>query len=368
MKALIVSTYPMSSTGNIGDRLIEDSTIKLIRDILPNCEVELVFRGAHEPEFREKYDACDIVVFACFAIRAGLRKVYPSLHVVLDGVKPVICLAAGAKFDMVSAVPFSKQISQEDKELLRFICKKSKLFTTRGPLTQQLCEKIGAYSAIYTGDVTFYDPTIPDRSNAKTTHIQNIIVSDPHYAEVYLNLFANLLDGLSGFFPHARIYVVQHGKNIEAIQHRAEGAGAEYIPAYQDGELGTNCYDKCDLHVGFRLHGHVSALRRGKPSFLFEQDSRGCEYGLALPGKISVPAFGSLKPFSKVYRALGSRIDLLNEKHRNQVDRNNLTLAQILTLVERAYYSDFADFFPVYREIQEISDRFQQLTRHALEE
>ena len=34
-------------------------------------------------------------------------------------------------------------------------------------------------------------------------------------------------------------------------------------------------YDDCDLHVGYRVHGHLYFLSRRKPSLLLEEDGRG---------------------------------------------------------------------------------------------
>ena len=48
-------------------------------------------------------------------------------------------------------------------------------------------------------------------------------------------------------------------------------------------------YDNCDLHVGYRLHGHISFLRRRLPSVLTGKDGRGYGFNATL-GTAGFPA------------------------------------------------------------------------------
>ena len=45
-------------------------------------------------------------------------------------------------------------------------------------------------------------------------------------------------------------------------------------------------YEECDLHVGYRVHGHIYFLAKRKPSFLIHEDGRGrgASEALGLPG------------------------------------------------------------------------------------
>lgn len=51
-------------------------------------------------------------------------------------------------------------------------------------------------------------------------------------------------------------------------------------------------YDDMDLHIGYRLHGHISFLRRRKPPVLLVEDARS--YGLAHTPGTDVGCFEAL--------------------------------------------------------------------------
>ena len=69
------------------------------------------------------------------------------------------------------------------------------------------------------------------------------------------------------------------------------GLGFSELHLYGD-VTNLDVYDDMDLHIGYRLHGHISFLRRRKPSVLLVEDARS--YGLAHTPGTDVGCFEAL--------------------------------------------------------------------------
>lgn len=50
-----------------------------------------------------------------------------------------------------------------------------------------------------------------------------------------------------------------------------------------------NFYNDIDLHIDYKLHGHIAFLRRRKPSVLIVEDARS--FGISQSGAINIGAF-----------------------------------------------------------------------------
>src|SRR5690606_35139314 len=153
----------------------------------------------------------------------------------------------------------------------------------RGYLTQSLLTEVGVNS-VFAGDVAFYEPRFDGRTFRAMEQVSRIAVSDPHYSPEYKDSFLYLIASLRRLLPGAEIDLLIHGKNEEVLP-MAEEAGIRAIEIYKEG--GLNHYDDYDLHAGYRIHGHVSALSRRIPSYLLEQDDRGTDYGATFSRRIS---------------------------------------------------------------------------------
>jgi len=290
MKYVVVSTYPRAGTQNIGDKLIERSTAAALTRIDPDARVEAVGRDAEWGEVGGAFDDVDHVIFACLAIRNRMAEVYPFLERLLDIGCPVSAISAGTSLKPHLPDLYGKGFGAEDIALLRRFDGAAQVFTTRGALTQAFCARHGLGRAVLSGDIAFYDPRFDDRRFVPRDTVRRIIISDPHYAEDFADTFRRLAQGLAELFPEARIDCALHGVN-PAIETLAREIGLGLRPIYLDPERGLDIYDEYDLHAGFRVHGHVSALQRRIPSYLLEQDGRGADYGLTLGRKISVPCY-----------------------------------------------------------------------------
>ena len=154
-------------------------------------------------------------------------------------------------------------------------------------------------------------------------------------------------------FPNAEIDVLLHGINPIIEQHCSKQA-IRCLKIYEDKEKGLDIYDNYDLHVGFRIHAHVSALSRRKYSYLLEQDGRGNDYGLTIERKLSVNSF--------VQRAeSSSKIDKLYKRLLNIIGLelrfvDDASVDFILSVIRTDYKNSFAKFDNLERQILSFND------------
>ncbi len=89
-------------------------------------------------------------------------------------------------------------------------------------------------------------------------------------------------------------------------------------------------YDNIDLHVGYRLHGHISFLRRRKPSFLIAEDSRS--FGIINTPGLCVGGVPALDDSGEVDGELHKKLSVMIKKELS---------------------SGFRSFYPVFKFIDE---------------
>lgn len=289
-KVAIVSTYPAKGSRNIGDQLITDSLSKIIASC-SDAEITIVWRADKWSNVSRAILDADHVFFACLAIRPKMEvDVYPYLNNILANNVAFSVISAGTDLSVNEGFGIYGGFSEQTCDVLRQVNDRASVFTTRGVLTQEFCDRIGLNKAYFSGDVAFYDERFNDRLFSVNQQVSRIIISDPHRPKAYLEAFRVLCDSVVELFPKAAISVALHGVN-EPISRFCKTRGLETLSIYEDRHQGLDVYNDADLHVGFRVHGHVSALKRRKYSYLLEQDGRGCDYGLTLDRKITIPNY-----------------------------------------------------------------------------
>ena len=136
------------------------------------------------------------------------------------------------------------------------------------------------FSAIMTGCPAWYDLNninVTDVSSFKSQGFSNICVSEPA-KDVNLPLLLGLLGHLRDKYPSADITLVNHREVKQVVQSALseiqEKQGIQFVNISGSVD-GFSVYDKCDLHVGFRVHAHIYNLSKRNQSILFSEDIRG---------------------------------------------------------------------------------------------
>lgn len=294
-KIVIVSTYPAHGSKNIGDKLITNNLISAISEY-GDCDFEIIWRAEMWESVKDVVLSASHVFFACLAIRPEMHRVeYPYLKDVIESGIPFSVIAAGTALNVSSISDIYNSFSSETRALLNRVNEKAVVATTRGYLSQEACHRLGLNKFVFAGDIAFYDSSKEVREFQPGRKIEKIVISDPHRSGQYLKSFGALYDGIVDVFPHADVVVAQHGINHD-VNAFCESRSIKTEKIYETPDSGLDVYDDADLHVGFRVHAHVSALSRRVYSYLLEQDGRGCDYGLTINRKISVPNYPVQRP------------------------------------------------------------------------
>lgn len=344
---VVVSTYPEHGSKNIGDQLITTCVTEIIRDLC-DAQINTIWRADDWNNVKDIVLKANHIFIACLAIRPFMhREEYPYMQKIIESGISFSVIASGTSLPVHNNNLFTG-FSTETINLLLQINEKATVFTTRGWLTQEFCHRFGLSNAIFCGDIAFYDKRFQDLSFRSGKKINKIVISDPHNSSKYLESLYVLYTGVASIFPNANIYIVLHGvnKNVEAF---AAKNSINCIRLYEQKCDGLEFYNDADLHVGFRVHGHVSALKRGIYSYLLEQDGRGCDYGITIDKKITVPNYTVTSAFNlqNTLKWLVTR-RLPSKGHVSPAE-------EIISLIRKDYAEDFIKFLGIEHQIKKFN-------------
>ena len=110
-----------------------------------------------------------------------------------------------------------------------------------------------------------------------------------------LQAFGMASETLARIYGKECVVVALHGVN-PVIKDFSARQGFRLLEIFDQGIEGLNLYEQCSLHFGFRVHAHVSALARAKPSYLLEIDGRGSSYAMTIPVSCSRQCYRLWEP------------------------------------------------------------------------
>jgi hypothetical protein len=165
-------------------------------------------------------------------------------------------------------------------------------FSARDPLSLKVLTRNGI-DGVMTGCPVWYHLDSLGKPLKVPADVRRLVFTPPEQRVFHAQSRA-LLRGLREMLPSAEIVVAFH-RGIEADEHTSAASGAA-LKEYASFARGLGCrvedvsydlariafYDDCDLHVGYRLHGHLYFLSKRRPSVLLEEDGRGRGATLAL--------------------------------------------------------------------------------------
>lgn len=359
---VLVTTYPAHATKNIGDHLITNSLVEILKDIV-DCNINLVWRGASWESVRDVVLSADHVFFAGFAIRRSLaEKQHPFMRQLIKSEIPFSVISAGTSFQLnVDKLGFDRY-DESTIALLKEIDKKAHVFSSRGALTHRFLKYAGCQNVIHGGDVAFYQKDRPSRFFDGSKPVKSVVISDPHRPEAFSSSFVFLAREVRKLFPHASLKVVIHSEGSEVVQI-CKAEGLDFDEIYKRPESGLDIYQECDVHIGYRVHGHVSALKNGKISYLLEQDGRGADYALTLERKMSVASFPKLG--SK--HGMSMLLSKLTRKRKSRARPVSIAPAeQLISMIRSDMDFDFRRFKGMEEQVERFSAENYELVRQAL--
>lgn len=337
---------------NAGDFLIVHRSKLLLERFVGDCDIVQFPRNKPLDNRLDELNACDVVVFA--GGPGYVPDMYPGRFPLVDDLAkiapPFFALGMGG-FTPTSNIG-GIEFNPSSRELLDRFEADGFGFGCRDGLTKRLLESNGYVSTVFTGCPAWYDLGKVDADRLlvepKRNEIRNIAVSDP---AILRNIDAprHLIAELQGAFPSAKIKLVFHrGWNEDAYTDhdlaRAQASLADWARAngvepvdIAYSHAGFAEYDRCDLHVGYRVHAHLYNVSQRKPSYLIEEDGRG--YGaneaFGCQSHISLGSPGiAMRAASKLLRRGGAKVFFGRGLFKESAKK---TIAHVADDIERGY-------------------------------
>lgn len=365
-----MSKYYVVLTGalkNAGDYLITEKCKELLRYERPDYElVQLNREDSLENDLELINNSEALILMGGPAVTKNL---YPGVYKLtrnLDDIKvPIVPMAVGwnttgGSFDDMLNFAFT----DESKKLLERFDSNGVGVSTRDSYTADILTKYGMKDIHLTGCASWYTPSKFGEELA-TGEVQSIAYTpaqDPKYA----NLSKRIIDLIVEEYPNKRLICSFHrgigevdqytyeeeAQNTQDLADYAISKGMETIDlAYSFDNYSK--YDEIDMHIGFRVHGHLYFLSNRKPSILLHEDGRG----KAMSETIGLKGVDVFKPSkvqkgtdftNKVFRKLGFPFryhpEVRNESYeelshliRTHKANNNLLMNGVLKNFDKNY-------------------------------
>jgi hypothetical protein len=292
---------------NVGDYLIRNRAKNLLfeytdveeGDIL---EFEMVRKSISEQELSSVRETDAVIIAGGPAYGSGnFASIYPSLSDVLDAGVPVFPLGPGWK----GTDEDEFQFTDESLALIERIHERIEFSGVRDLPTKRVLQKHGISNVELVGCPAWYDFEALGQSFEKPSTVESLAISTvvPR-SRYYRKQFGYLLRRVSGEFPNADLYCSFHrglshddhtpfirSLHLKRFKRVANKNGYTILnPAYEPEKLEQ--YREIDLHIGYRVHGHIYFLAMRHPSYLFQVDGRGAGVSESLSAPSDVVAFG----------------------------------------------------------------------------
>ena len=308
MELVVLSSFPSHASGNVGDKLLLESSIELIEAAHGRTEFNVHWRGedfTSRLEYLNRMDAILLCGFEYTKIRSGEYRIAENLDAVEP---PLIPLGAIHRFFPGDERALTAQ--QLDGRVRSFLDRVAKNCPNEQlPVRTEWVGRIlrqNGFRTTLTGDPGWYDPAFIGEPFHKPETIDRIVFTTPHWS-MYVDQAKELLRRISRQFPDAERTVVLHSAPNDVDRELVRFArtfGWESHYASHEME-NIEQYRESDLHIGYRKHGHLAHLRWRRPSVILEEDSRARGLTETL-GTAGIPAF---EPRTGLPRRLGEVYD-----------------------------------------------------------
>lgn len=289
----VLSTFPPHASGNVGDKLLEEQVQHLIRKERGIDDFNVVFRERGFSSTLDQLNKSDAVILPAFAIRELIHPNTYRLTENLDDIEPPI-IPVASNWTHYPGDKLGNETHEYQPETVRFLQRLANQpeldgFTTRDLYTKRILERHG-FDARLVGDLGWYHDDYLGHDMRVPESIDHIVMTTPHNSH-YVEQAKEVMDMLVEEYPDATHTCSFHSvlsDSDKRLRTLAEDRGFEIVLASHDTS-NLEFYDNCDLHVGYRLHGHISFLRRRLPSVLVGEDGRGNGFNATL-GTAGFPA------------------------------------------------------------------------------
>ena len=341
VKNLILTTFPNTTTANVGDAMITESFIKLINKHTNNFEYMTVFRGIDLSKlylknikniFAPGFSVSNDTYQKNYKLFPDEKKIY-EYNFIPFGCSYQHYLPEFTSFD-------KSNYNNEGINFLKELANKTGPLPCRDELIHVMMSKIGVPS-YYSGDLVLFDSDYIGMSYTGLNKIKSVAFSIQHKKK-YVPQSIELLTKLREYFSKdVEIFVTFHGAENEItdlIRTEADKLNISCVSLSGNSNK-LHFYDNIDLHIGYRLHGHISFLRRRKPSILMIEDARS--FGFANTDGTSFGCFNALEDKKINNKVITEVIDFLTKQEKTDF----MNYINIFNFIDKLYISKISSAF-----------------------
>jgi hypothetical protein len=271
---------------NVGDFLILSRTVALLQFFKPHEEI--VVQPSWLPLAITDNPKAIIIAGGPGFRRNFYPKTYPLIENLASLGCPLIPFGVGWKGfpgDLISEKRY--RFTARAQEALRWISQQTKWLGCRDLPTQRVLNRTGVRNTLMVGCPVWYHlPSLGKRMHLPET-ISTLVFTPPQNLR-YFKQSLRIIDTIAALFPDSKRICSFH-RGIDrrdlwssedeclmngSIARYAADHGFEIYDA-SGSESAIDFYSSCDLHIGYRLHGHLNQLSMRRPSLLLHEDGRG---------------------------------------------------------------------------------------------
>lgn len=289
---------------NVGDFLILDRAMKLLKHHQPNHELNLVKRWLPIDEHIGEINKSKAIILC--GGPAYQKETYPGIYPLterLEDIKvPIIPFGLGWFSEYSEQKWQDFRFSNVSQLFLEKIHRSIPISSTRDYYTESILKNHGFHNTIMTGCPAWYELDYIHKDFKKINNVKSVVVTTAQ-DNVYHAQNIDLLKKTKEIFKNAELFCVFHRgilrdsetsaseeHDLLKIKERAERLGYKIIDAAYDVK-NIEFYNECDVHIGYRVHAHIYFLSVRKPSFLLHEDGRGRGFSEALNLSNDLPAY-----------------------------------------------------------------------------
>ena len=305
---VLLTTFPQGGSGNVGDKLIEQSVKALVTREKGACEFFTIFREAPLEPHLARVNAARAVLMPAFPVRD--TPMYPGTYRLVEDLSqirvPLVPIGANWNVYPGDAVSRSRvRYSPQTTAFLRRVAGQVVQFSCREYFTCRVLARHGVENTLMTGDPAWYDLASLGKPMRRPRRVEKLVFSPP-LSPYYARQAEQVIEMLAELFPRAEKYCSMHLADLDTAGEEGPEAAensAALTPAVTQknrrirahaqahgfeirqvsGDLArTRFYEECDLHVGYECHSHLAFLSQRIPSVLIAEDARGVGFNYTL--------------------------------------------------------------------------------------
>ena len=273
--------------GNVGDQLIVESAKNIIKSIKNDGDFLEFSRNEDLTDHLEKINTTRAIIMPHFGIRDP--DMHPKTYKLVNDLSkikiPLIPIGIGWKgfpgdLETLKTLKYSKNT----QTFLNYVSNQIQTMVCREDFTCKILENHKITNTKMGGDCAWYDLEKIGMKMKCPKKIRKIVFTTPYMA-MYLEQAKSIIKMISENFPQAEKICSLHAgynkiKTDKEIINYAKEKNFEIKDVSSDISK-INFYKYCDLHIGYRCHGHIAFLRNRIPSILINEDGRGVGFSYA---------------------------------------------------------------------------------------